>query len=227
MIRYYRCPVIGEGTNDEYEMPLAYRQARAKLQAWMALKVPPTPFDFALARLAAGTDPPTGLLTPAERDLLLNPPEPIRVLVGSLYRPALIDVVSGLNWATDIPNRSPTDGAPTFDACIVCVNTTPAKHALIAALPAVEDALDGLLTTEATRSELLTTLRSVRFGQLPGANQAAKRTRHVAQASAHPTNPITFTVRAALEDGDLERWMDGLLQQQRRSAQVANLFVSA
>lgn len=143
------------------------------------------------------------------------------------YRPALVDAVAGLNWSTDVPNRSATDGAPTFARCVVCVNASSANHAVLAALPDVADVLDGVLTTETTREELLMRLRSVRFDQLDLASQTAKRARHAGQATPHPTNPATFMIRAALEDGSMERWMDSLLQQQRRSALVRNLFVIA
>jgi hypothetical protein len=160
-------------------------------------------------------------------DAVVDPVTGDEVTPADPYRPALIDAVGGLNWSTDIPNRSVTDGAPTFGSCIVCVNTSQANHDLIRALPSVEDVLDGLLTAERTREELLATLRSRRFDDLSLAVQTAKRARHARLAQAHRTNPRAFQVRTALEDGDLEQWMDGLLQQQRRSALVRNLFVSA
>jgi len=146
--------------------------------------------------------------------------------VDDSYRPALVDAVPGINWSTDIPNRSAADGAPSFAFCVVCVNTTSDRHTIIASLPGVEDVLDGLLTTEATKDELLETLRSRRFDSLSLAVRTAKRARHAKSAVAHPTNPTIFVVRTPLEDGDLERWMDGLLQQQRRSALVRDRFVS-
>ena len=143
------------------------------------------------------------------------------------YRPALVDAAPGLNWSTDIPNRSATDGAPTFGSCVVCVNTSQANHDLIAVLPGVEDALDGLLTTEETRDAVLATLRAESFANRGLARQTAMRVRHAALAATHPTNAASFTQRAANEAGNLEQWMDGLVQQQRRSALVRNLFVSA
>ena len=145
------------------------------------------------------------------------------------FRPALADVSTPApNYATIMPVRQDhVDGRPRFAQMLVCVNTDATRHALIAALPGVEDALDGLLTAETSREELLATLRSRRFETLPLADQTAKRARHAALAVAHPTNPERFTVRAGMEDGDLERWMDGLVQQQRRAALARELFVSA